>query len=315
MSVEEISEGIRSMKIRGAGKIARAGAQAMKEYAQGYSGKDVDEFRLGVMKTRKYLLSTRPTAVSLRNAVTAAIKNMGQGKTVAETKEIIITSADEFIKNSEKAVEIIGKIASKRIKDGYSVLTHCNSSAALAGIIHAHNEGKKIHAFCTESRPWQQGFLTAKALAAAGVPVTLIVDSAVRYYIDDIDAVFVGADTICSNGAVINKIGTSQIALCAHEARTPFHVCGETYKFSQQTLSGELVEIEERDVSEIANPKDFPGVKFANPVFDATRPEYIDGIITEIGLIPPHAAFDVIVKQFGYATFSEEEDELVAQNK
>jgi len=307
MSVEEIAEGIKSMKIRGAGKIARAGAQAMKEYALSYKGNDVEDFRNGIMKTRKYLLSTRPTAVSLRNAVTASIKNISNGKNVDEIREIIVSSADEFIKNSEKAVEIIGKIASKRIKSGYSVLTHCNSSAALAGIIQAHKEGKKIQAFCTESRPWQQGFITARELAAAGVPVTLIVDSAVRHFIDDIDVVFVGADTICSNGAVINKIGTSQIALCAHEARTPFYVCGETYKFSQQTLSGELVEIEERDVSEIANPKDFPGVKFANPVFDATRPEYIDGIITEIGLIPPHAAFDVIVKQFGYATFSEEE--------
>ncbi len=109
-----------------------------------------------------------------------------------------------------------------------------------------------------------------------------------------INIVVVGADTVASNGAVINKIGTSQIALCAHEARVPVMVCAETYKFSHETLAGELVEIEERDINEIVKPGDFPGVVIFNPVFDATPPEYIDVIVTEEGVISPHAAFEII---------------------
>jgi ribose 1,5-bisphosphate isomerase len=109
-----------------------------------------------------------------------------------------------------------------------------------------------------------------------------------------VDVVIVGADTVASNGAVINKIGTSQIALCAHEARVPVIVCAETYKFSHETMTGELVEIEERDVSEVVNPDEFPNVRIFNPVFDATPPDYIDVIVTEEGVISPHAAFEII---------------------
>jgi len=110
----------------------------------------------------------------------------------------------------------------------------------------------------------------------------------------------VGADTICSNGALINKIGTSQVALAAHEKRVPFMVCAETFKFSPRTIYGELVKIEERDVTEILKPGEVPGsVKIFNPVFDATPPDYIDSIVTEVGVIPPFAAYEIIVKELG----------------
>jgi ribose 1,5-bisphosphate isomerase len=116
----------------------------------------------------------------------------------------------------------------------------------------------------------------------------------------DMDAVVVGADTIASNGAVINKIGTSQLALAAHEARVPFYVCAETFKFSPRTMMGEMVEIEERDSLEVVRPGEVPSaVRVFNPVFDATPPEYIDSIITEIGVVPPYAAYEIIVREFG----------------
>jgi ribose 1,5-bisphosphate isomerase len=180
------------------------------------------------------------------------------------------------------------------------VMTHCNSKAALSAIITAWQEGKKIEAVVTESRPWRQGVLSANDLAKAGVPTTMIVDSAVRHSMKDIDAVFVGADTICSNGALINKIGTSQVALAAHEARVPFMVCAETFKFSPRTIYGEMVKIEERESTEIVKPGEIPAsVRIFNPVFDATPPEYIDSIVTEVGVIPPFAAYEIIVSQLG----------------
>jgi ribose 1,5-bisphosphate isomerase len=297
--VKEIGEGIRNMEIRGAGRIARAAAEAFKHYAQDFSG-SAEEFRKGIEEVEAYLLSTRPTAVSLRNAVYYVVKR-ASGSTVEEMKENVIRSADEFIENSYEAVKRIGKFGAARIRDGSTILTHCNSSAALAPIIQAHRDGKEIKVFNTETRPWMQGHITSRTLAKEGVDVTMIVDSAVRYFMRDIDLVIVGADTIASNGAVINKIGTSQIALIAHEARVPFLVAAETYKFSPETVIGKLVEIEERPAEEIANPQDFPGVKFRNPVFDATPPEYIDAIITERGIISPYLAYQIIkeVMQFG----------------
>ncbi len=290
--VKEIAEGIKSMEIRGAGRIARAAAQALKYFAEDFSG-DRDEFLSQLKNVGDYLIATRPTAVSLKNAVYFVI-NRAKGSTVEELRNSVIRNAEEFIKRSEKALEIIGKYGAGRIPHGATILTHCNSSAALQCIIQAHRDGKEIKVFNTETRPWFQGHITARTLSKEGIDVTMIVDSAVRYFMRDIDIVVVGADTIASNGAVINKIGTSQIALAAHEARVPFIVCAETYKFSPETVIGKLVKIEERDPREIANPEDFPGVKFRNPVFDATPPEYIDAIVTEIGVISPYLAYEVI---------------------
>jgi len=290
--VVEIAEGIKNMRIRGAGKIARAAAEALKHFALDFSGTK-DKFLEEIEEVKEYLISTRPTAVSLKNAVYFVINRM-KGESLEELRESVIKNADNFIKRSEEALELIGKYGAGRIPDGATILTHCNSSVALQCIIQAHREGKEIRVFNTETRPWFQGHITARTLAKEGIDVTMIVDSAVRYFMREIDIVVVGADTIASNGAVINKIGTSQIALAANEARVPFIVCAETYKFSPETVIGKLVKIEERDPREIANPEDFPGVKFRNPVFDATPPEYIDAIVTEIGVISPYLAYEVI---------------------
>jgi len=297
--IVEIAEGIKSMEIRGAGRIARAAALALKYFAEDFSGTEED-FLKEIERVKEYLISTRPTAVSLKNAVYFVINRM-RGENLEELRKSVIRSAEEFIKRSKEALKIIGKYGSGRIPEEATILTHCNSSAALATIIQAHRDGKRIKVFNTETRPWFQGHITAKTLSKEGIDVTMIVDSAVRYFMREVDIVVVGADTIASNGAVINKIGTSQIALAAHEARVPFIVCAETYKFSPETVIGKLVKIEERDPREIADPKDFPGVKFRNPVFDATPPEYVDAIVTEIGVISPYLAYEIIkeVMNFG----------------
>jgi ribose 1,5-bisphosphate isomerase len=294
MEPGETAEKIESMEIRGAAKIARAAATALKNFALDYKGEDVVQFKEELANAGRQLTATRPTAVSLRNAVAIVLKGAKEGEDVIDVKEGIVTAAENFVQSSEKALDVIAEMGARRIKEGDTILTHCNSQAALSTIIKAHKDGKNISVYATESRPKKQGYLSVKQLAAEGVPTTLIVDSAVRHVMPKINVVIVGADTVASNGAVINKIGTSQIALCAHEARVAVMVCAETYKFSHETLAGELVDIEERDVNEIVKPQDFPGVAIFNPVFDATPPEYIDVIVTEEGVISPHAAYEII---------------------
>ncbi len=294
MDLEEAARKIETMEVRGAAKIARLAAEALKDFALSFEGSDTEKFREEVKRAGERLLSTRPTAVSLRNAVNIVLKGGREGDNLSDIKKNLVMAAENFIANSEKAIEVIAEIGSKRIKDGAILLTHCNSSAAVTTIIKAHKDGKNIKVYATESRPKRQGYITVRQLVKEGIPTTLIVDSAVRHVMPKVDLVVVGADTVESNGAVINKIGTSQIALCAHEARVPVMVCAETYKFSHETLAGELVEIEERDVNEIVKPEDFPGVGIFNPVFDATPPEYIDVIVTEEGVISPHAAYEII---------------------
>jgi len=296
----ETAEAIKSMRIRGAGRIARHAAMALRELVEGHGADDLTSLREDLEKGRDILLGSRPTAVSLWNAVHAVMRGYLEVGTAEELRRTVIDNATAFVERSKRATQLIGEIGSRRVSDGDRILTHCNSSVALSVIITAFREGKDIEVFVTESRPWRQGLITVRELSEVGIPVTLMVDSAVRWVMKDIDMVLVGADTIASNGAVINKIGTSQIALAAHEARVPFVVCAETYKFSSMTLSGEPVEIEERDPTEVVDAGELPsGVKVLNPVFDATPPEYIDFIVTEIGVIPPYASYEIIVRMLG----------------
>jgi ribose 1,5-bisphosphate isomerase len=301
MGVERAADAIRNMEVRGAGRIARYAAEAMKKLAQEYQGGSLEDLRAELKSGGEKLIASRPTAVSLWNGVQSVMRGSGEASTLDDLRNTVIRNAEDFIDRSNRATQLIGQIGARRVNDGDRILTHCNSSVALSVIRTAFKEGKRISVFATESRPWRQGLITVRELAEDGIPVTMIVDSAVRWIMKDIDLVIVGADTIASNGAVINKIGTSQIALVAHEARVPFVVCAETYKFSSMTLSGKPVKIEERSTEEVAGPGELPeGVEVLNPVFDATPPEYIDYIVTEIGLIPPCASYEVIVRMLGH---------------
>ena len=305
--VAETAEKIRTMEIRGAGRIARAGAQALGDFAVSYDGETLDGFLSDLSDAKRILLDSRPTAVSLWNGVHATVRGAQGASTLEDAKDLVVRNAAEFCRRSEMAVEEIARIGARRIQDGDTILTHCNSSAALGTIIEAHRQGKRIKVYATESRPWRQGILTVNALADAGVDVTLIIDSAVRAVMKKVDKVFVGADTITSQGALINKVGTSQLALAAHEARVQLYVCAETYKFSPMTLFGDTVTIEERDVSEVVRPGEVrDSVKIFNPVFDSTPAAYIDAIITELGMMSPGSVYGVLVDQLGDGIFRKE---------
>jgi ribose 1,5-bisphosphate isomerase len=171
-------------------------------------------------------------------------------------------------------------------------------------MIAAKKQGKDFHVFATEVRPGNQGLITIRALNDAGIPTSYIVDSAVRTFINRIDTVFVGADAIAVNGAVVNKIGTAQVALTAHEARTNFIVAAETYKFAPRTILGELIEIEERAADEVLPAHvagTLPHITVRNPVFDVTPPAYIDLIVTEMGAVPPGLAYIILKEHLGWS--------------
>ncbi len=299
--VQETAEKIRTMEIRGAGRIAKAAAEAIRDYAAGLEVNSMEEFSSSIGEVSNFLISTRPTAVSLPNAVKLASKYTSNN--VEEARREIIRNANLFIEKADKALGKIGKIGSRRIQSGDVIMTHCNSHAALSIITTAFEEGKDISVISTESRPRCQGLLTIKHLNDFGIPTTLIVDSAVRYYMKDVDKVIVGADAIAANGALVNKIGTSQLALAAHEARKSFMVAAETFKFSPSTIVGNPIEIEERSAEEVIDLSvlaDLPKVQVRNPAFDFTPAEYIDMIVTDIGIIPPAMAYTVIKEHLGW---------------
>jgi len=304
MVISETAVKIRSMEIRGAGRIARSAAAALREYAGEMEASDLQVFVSGMERAAEMLLETRPTAVSLPNAIHTVMAPLTMAKDVEDARERIKKAADVFIRDSEQAVDRIAAIGARHIREGDTVLTHCNSEAALGCILEAARSGKEFEVFATEVRPRNQGLLTLRVLNDAGVRTNYIVDSAVRSFMNDVDLVVVGADAVTVNGAVVNKIGTSQIALVAHEARTPFMVAAETYKFAPRTILGELIAIEERDTAEVLSQElqaVLPLVRVRNPAFDVTPAEYVDLIVTEKGAIPPQMAYIIIRDYLGWS--------------
>ena len=302
--VYKIAEDIKTMRIRGAGRIARAAAKALMIAAEKYQGpRSLDAFREYMEAAASLLKSTRPTAVSLPNAVNYVMRAIREREyeTVEDAISAIIKRAESFIEYSKKATQRIGEIGSRLLQNGDRVLTHCNSSAALSVIIEAWRRGKDLEVYATETRPKFQGHITVTKLSEAGLTATLVPDSSVRYLMKKLDKVVVGADTVTANGAVINKIGTSQIALAAKEHNVNFFVAAESIKFSPHTVIGELVKIEERSPLEVV-PQEYldrnPGIVIRNPAFDVTPPEYIDAIITELGVIPPQASIMILVEEY-----------------
>nr|WP_303716323.1 ribose 1,5-bisphosphate isomerase [Methanoculleus marisnigri] len=303
MVLSETAASIKNMEIRGAGRIARAAVEALADYARDLDVSDPETFKREMQRAADILTATRPTAVSLPNAVRSVMRALDSFESVEAARDAVLTRAAEFVDHSEHAVERIAAIGARHISDGDVLLTHCNSEAALGCILEAHRQGKEIDVYATEVRPRGQGLVTIRTLNDAGIRTNYIVDSAVRYFINDVDLVIVGADAIAVNGAVVNKIGTAQIAHAAHEARTNVIVAAETYKFAPRTILGELIEIEERDPAEVLPrevAEELPFVRVRNPAFDVTPAEYIDLIVTEQGAIPPGLAYTVIRDYLGW---------------
>jgi ribose 1,5-bisphosphate isomerase len=303
MELAETAEKIRSMEIRGAGRIARAAAEALISQARESGATDHAAFVKDMNHAADLLLATRPTAVSLPNAVHQVMRPLALAKSIGEAKNDVIRAGEKFVLASLHAVGHIGEIGARHIRNGDMVLTHCNSEAALACLFEAHRLGTEFTVFATEVRPMNQGLVTIKALDRAGIETNFIVDSAVRYFMKEIDMVIVGADAITVNGAIVNKIGTSQIALAANEARVHMLVAAETYKFAPRTILGELIEIEERGSSEVLDEailRNFSHIRVRNPAFDVTPADYIDLIVTEEGAIPPQMAYIIIRDYLGW---------------
>ena len=224
------------MRLRGAGVIASSAVKALQIVARESKSEDAEGFVNELSDAARVLLQTRPTAVSLPNGIRYVMHRVNQAKSgttaAADLKLVAIKAADDFLDLTRTAVGRIGKIGANRIRDGDILLTHCNSKAAISVMTTAWREGKKFQVYATETRPRFQGRLTAQALARVGIPVTLILDDSVRYFMQDVDTVLVGADAITANGALVNKVGTSMVALAAHEVHVKVFVAAESYKFS-----------------------------------------------------------------------------------
>ncbi|RLM50510.1 ribose 1,5-bisphosphate isomerase [Halorubrum sp. Atlit-28R] len=305
-AVRETAESIATMEIRGAATIASAAAEALADQAAAAAeadatASDPEAFRASMRAAARTLRETRPTAVSLPNALRYVLQRM-EGDSVDRLRRSVVDASESFVDQLDRAQEDLGLVGANRLADGDTVMTHCHSTDALACIEAAVEQGKSISAVVKETRPRQQGHITAEALREMGVPVTLIVDSAARRYLDEVDHVVVGADSIAADGGVINKIGTSGLAVNARERGVPIMTAAQTIKLHPETLTGHTVEIEMRSEEEVIEPgtRDAIGdITVENPAFDVTPPRYMDAIVTEHGQFPPESIVTLMRELFG----------------
>ncbi|UNQ74331.1 translation initiation factor eIF-2B [Infirmifilum sp. NZ] len=252
-----------------------------------------------------HIVRARPTSALLANSIRELAKTVLEysGESPESVLEKASSKVAEIKERIKATVEETSSIAEKRLEDGDTVLTASYSVFVKKTIEKAIKGGKEIRVIVTESRPGSEGVRLAAELAGIGCDVTLIVDSAVRYVMKNVDKVLLSSESVTANGANVNKVGSSQIALAAHEARVRVFVVTSTLKFSPETLVGGLVEIPEADTTEIKNylaQRGIEGVKVRAPLFDVTPPEYIDAIITEKGLVAPSFVIMTVRDLYGW---------------
>ncbi|CAK7269050.1 S-methyl-5-thioribose-1-phosphate isomerase [Sporothrix epigloea] len=321
---------IRSMRVRGAPAIAIVAALALAvELGQADVGGTAAEAVTYIDHRLDHLFESRPTAVDLGNAITLLKNTIRKvNGSAAAVVSAYVDEAEAILHRDLKSNLAIGRNGADWLVGGVtptamlnpiSVLTHCNTGSlatsghgtALGIIRSLHERGALKHAFCTETRPYNQGSrLTAFELVYENIPSTLIADSMAAALFQtkknssSIAAVIVGADRVVRNGDTANKIGTYQLAVLARHHGIKFVVAAPTTSIDLQTPTGSQIKIEERrqeELTQISGPLIIRGIVDTsttarvatadqridvwNPAFDVTPHDLIDVIVTEKGVI------------------------------
>ncbi|PHT40361.1 Methylthioribose-1-phosphate isomerase [Capsicum baccatum] len=318
-------EAIKEMVVRGAPAIAIAAALSLAVEASNLASFDgtSDDASVFLSKKLDYLVSSRPTAVNLSDAVIKLKEVIKKAAATAKEANSVfqayIEAAEVMLEDDVTSNKAIGSYGASFIKNylkdsqKITVLTHCNTgSLATAGygtalgVIRAlHADGALEKAYCTETRPFNQGSrLTAFEMVHENIPATLIADSAAAALMNAgrVKAVIVGADRVAANGDTANKIGTYSLAVSAMHHAIPFYVAAPLTSVDLSLSSGEEIVIEERSPKELLHTRGGLGEQIAasgilvwNPAFDVTPANVISGIITEKGVITKNGkdTFDI----------------------
>jgi len=301
---EQVAEVIVTMVVRGAPAIGVSAAYGVALGALRTKAATVAEFAPEFDRICARLAATRPTAVNLFWAIDRMKRLFAEllaGNTpLVQVQRSLLAEAHATYDEDIAACRRMGQFGAPLMPQEGGVLTHCNAGAlatcgygtALGVIRSAVEQGKLLHVFADETRPFLQGArLTAWELMQDGIDTTVICDNMAASLMQagKIQAVVVGADRIAANGDAANKIGTYGVAILAREHGIPFYVAAPWSTIDLATPTGAAIPIEERPAIEVSHhggrqltPN---GVGICNPAFDVTPAKYIAAIITERGLL------------------------------
>ena len=298
---QQVAHVIRNMVVRGAPAIGVAAAMGIALGVKNYTAENGAELRKELDQICEIIRQTRPTAVNLFWAIRRMQEKFEllRIRPVPQIKQALVEEAQRMHAEDIAANQAMGRHGATLMPASGGVLTHCNAGAlatagygtALGVIRAAVEQGKKIHVYADETRPFLQGSrLTAWELMKDGIPTTVISDNMAGAMMSQgkIGAIVVGADRIAANGDVANKIGTYTVAILAKEHGIPFYVAAPLSTIDFDTPDGSEIPIEQRnarEVTHIAGKQMVPdGVEIENPAFDVTPARYVSAIITEKGI-------------------------------
>ncbi len=293
-TVDDLVDAVVRLAVRGAPALGVAGAMGVALAARQHPG-EPDRRAEAVRAVER----ARPTAVNLGRGArrAAALLPEGPDAVLAEALRV----RDEEIESSAEQGRLGADLLTRLCGPRPRLLTHCNAGAlaavvggtALAAVAELHRRGALAGVVASETRPLLQGArLTAWELAQLGVPCRIAVDGAGPFLMarGEVDGVIVGADRICANGDVINKVGTFAHALGAAYAAIPFIVVAPESTVDEATPAGSAVPIEDRDAAEVLGfrgRRTAPeGASAVNPAFDVTPAALVTAIVTDRRVIP-----------------------------
>jgi S-methyl-5-thioribose-1-phosphate isomerase len=294
-TVDGVVDAIRRLAVRGAPAIGVAGALGVAVAARQFPGNGE-----ALAACVHQLETARPTAVNLARGVRRAAARLPEGAEAVLAEALAVR--DEEIASSEAMARLGADLVTELCGPAPRLLTHCNTGGlatvvggtALAVVFELHRRGRLGGVIASETRPLLQGArLTAWELGRAGVPYRVAVDAAGPFLMarGEVDGVILGADRICANGDVINKVGSYAHALGARAAGLPFFVVAPESTVDSSTPTGADVEIEDRGPAEVLGYQGTavapPGAAAVNPAFDVTPHELVTAIVTDRRVIRP----------------------------
>lgn len=300
----EVARAIFDMVVRGAPAIGVSAAFGMVLAARQSAAADTGALLSELEAAAETLKNARPTAVNLAWAVDHMLA-VAQDAATHGTEGIraaLLEAAQRMADDDVATNKRIAAHGAALIQDGDTILHHCNTGmlatvdygTALGVIRMAHEQGKRIHVLLDETRPRLQGSrLSAWECEQLGIPYDILPDTAAGHFMrrGEISLVLFGADRVAANGDVVNKIGSYQIAVLAHENGIPCYSVFPTSTADLTMRSGDEVPIEERDKAEVLAPYGcaiVPETYHArNPAFDMTPARYLTGLVTEQGIVRP----------------------------
>jgi len=291
-TVEQLVGAIQRLAVRGAPALGVAGALGV--------ALAVRQVPDGLDAAIRSIRQARPTAVNLARGVDLAAAALPDGPDAVLAAALGLRDAE--IAASEAMARLGADLVTRLCGPRARVLTHCNTGGlatvtggtALGVVAELHRRGTLGGVIASETRPLLQGArLTAWELGRLGADYRVAVDGAGPYLMarGEVDVVIVGADRICANGDVVNKVGTYAHALGARAAGIPFLVVAPESTVDDDTPSGAEVPIEDRDPAEVLGFRDArvapAGAAAVNPAFDVTPHDLVTAIVTQTRVINP----------------------------